>query len=424
MKWFIRAVAAIVVIGILVAGGLFWLGSRDGVLVASTLTGGKASSEVVARGKYLTQIGNCVGCHTAVNTPEFSGGSGLKTQFGTFFAPNITPDPEKGIGRWSADDFWQVLHNGKAPDGSLLYPAFPYQSYSHLSRADSDAIFSYLKTLPASDRQAPAHDLRTPFNMRFLLAFWRALYFRPADAVAQTPASDDAPLRGRHLVDGIAHCAECHTPRNRLGGMDVSRSLQGGKMSDGIWYAPALTGDTDGGLGHWSEQDIADLLLTGLSAHGAVVGPMSEALRGVQYLNGQDVSDIAVYLKSLPAAGLKSGSTGEVNDTLYSMGKKIYGQYCAACHQADGTGLDNAWPSLDGNSLVRGQDVTGLLRVIMDGGFTPTTEKTPQPYGMPPFRHFLNDLEIAAAATYIRNTWSNQSGGVNQRSVNRVRNID
>src|SRR5690606_4500195 len=215
-----------------------------------------------------------------------------------------------------------------------------------------------------------------------------------------------------------------HTPRNRLGGMDVSRSLQGGKMSDGIWYAPALTGDTEGGLGNWSEQDIADLLLTGSSSHGAVVGPMSEALRGVQYLNRQDVSDIAVYLKSLPVAGLKSGSTGEVNDTLYSMGKKIYGQYCAACHQADGAGLDKAWPPLDGNSLVRGQDVTGLLRVIMDGGFTPTTEKTPQPYGMPPFRHFLNDLEIAAAATYIRNTWSNQSGGVNQRSVNRVRNID
>lgn len=424
MKWLARIIAAIGIIGLLVAGGMYWLGSRDGELVVSSLPAGKAAQAVVARGKYLTQIGNCVGCHTAINTPEFSGGSGLKTQFGTFFAPNITPDPEHGIGRWTADDFWHALHNGKAPDGSLLYPAFPYQSYSHLSRADTDAIFSYLKTLPASDRQAPAHDLQMPFNMRPLLAFWRALYFRPAEAVAKTQDFADAPLRGKLLVQGVAHCAECHTPRDSLGGMDQNRPLQGGKMTDGIWYAPALTGDTDGGLGTWSNQDIADLLLTGSSAHGAVVGPMSEALRGVQYLNQRDVSDIAAYLKSLPEAGLKTEASGQVNDTLYSMGKKIYGQYCAACHQADGKGVANAWPPLDGNSLVRGHDVTGLLRVIMDGGFTPTTAKTPQPYGMPPFRHFLNDMEIAAAATYIRNTWGNESGGVNQRNVNRVRNMD
>lgn len=424
MKWLVRGLAAIVIIGLLVAGGMYWLGARDGELVPSTLSDGRVSEAVIARGKYLTQIGNCVGCHTAVNTAEFSGGSGLKTEFGTFFAPNITPDPDHGIGRWTADDFWQVLHNGKAPDGSLLYPAFPYQSYSHMSREDTDAIFSYLQTLPPSDRQAPAHDLQSPFNLRFLLAFWRALYFRPAPAVAKTEPSSDPLLRGRHLVDGVAHCAECHTPRDSLGGMDQSRPLQGGRMPDGIWYAPALTGDTDGGLGNWSEQDIADLLLTGASAHGSVVGPMSEALRGVQYLNARDVSDIAAYLKSLPVAGLKAGQSGDVNDTLYSMGRKIYGQYCAACHQADGKGVKGVWPSLAGNSLVRGEDTTGLLRVIMDGGFTPTTEKTPQPYGMPPFRHFLNDQEIAAATTYIRNTWGNESGGINRRSVNRVRNID
>ena len=424
MRWLSRILAAVAVLALLVAAVMYWLGSRDGPLVASALPEGDAPAAVIARGKYLTQIGNCVGCHTAVDTPAFSGGSGLKTEFGTFFAPNITSDPQHGIGNWTADDFWHALHNGKAPDGSLLYPAFPYQSYSHLSRADTDAIYSYLKTLPASDRQAPAHQLQQPFNMRFLLAFWRALYFRPADAVARTEPSGDALVRGRHLVEGVAHCAECHTPRNSLGGLEQSRFLQGGKMTDGIWYAPALTGDTDGGLGAWSAQDIAQLLLTGASAHGAVVGPMSEALRGVQYLNQQDVGDIALYLKSLPAVGLKTERSGQVNDTLYSMGKEIYGQYCAACHQADGKGVAQAWPALDGNSLVRGQDVTGLLRVIMDGGFTPTTAQTPQPYGMPPFRHFLNDLEIAAAATYIRNTWGNESGGVNQRDVNRVRNMD
>ncbi|PJX25690.1 hypothetical protein CAP48_06510 [Advenella sp. S44] len=424
MKWLSKVFASIVIVALLVAGTMYWLGSRDGTLVASSMPDGDASDAIIARGKYLAQIGNCVGCHTAVDTPEFSGGSALKTEFGTFFAPNITPDPQHGIGRWTADDFWHALHNGKRPNGALLYPAFPYQSYSHLSRADTDAIFSYLKTLPASDRQAPPHDLQAPFNMRFLLAFWRALYFRPADAVAHTEESDDPIVRGRHLVEGVAHCAECHTPRGSLGGMDQNRPLQGGKMPDGIWYAPALTGDQDGGLDAWSTQDIADLLLTGGSVHGFVVGPMSEALRGVQYLNQRDVSDIALYLKSLPAAGLKTESSGNVNDTLYSMGREIYGQYCAACHQADGKGVPQAWPALDGNSLVKGQDVTGLLRVIMDGGFTPTTAKTPQPYGMPPFRHFLNDMQIAAAATYIRNTWGNKSGGVDQRRVNRVRNID
>lgn len=424
MKWIGKTACAVVIAGLVGASALYWTGSRDGQMVASTLPAGKASPEIIARGQYLADIGNCAGCHTAVNTPLFSGGSALKTEFGTFYAPNITPDTQHGIGNWTSDDFWHALHNGKAPDGSLLYPAFPYQSYSHLSRADTDALFSYLQSLPASSREAPAHELRTPYNIRGLLAFWRALYFRPAEAVAQTESSDDAVVRGRHLVDGIAHCAECHTPRNGLGGMDLNRALQGGAMPDGIWYAPALTADKDGGLGAWSEQDIVDLLLTGTSDRGSVVGPMSEALRGVQHLTDQDAGDIAAYLKSLPAAGLTSTPGNDVNDTLYSMGKTIYGQYCAACHQDNGKGQGHQWPTLDGNSLVRHQDPTGLLRVIMDGGFAPSTKATPQPYGMPPFRHFLNDMQIAAVASYVRNSWSNQSGGVNQRQVNRVRNID
>src|SRR5690606_7262703 len=217
MKWLTRVLAAVVVIGLVLAGLMYWLGSRDGPQVTSALPEGDAPAAVIARGKYLTQIGNCVGCHTAVNTPEFSGGSGLKTEFGTFYAPNITPDQQHGIGNWTADDFWQALHNGKAPDGALLYPAFPYQRYSHLSRADCDARYSSLRTVPASDRQAPAHDVQQPFVMRFLLAFWRALYYRPADAVARAAPSQAALVRGRQLVEGVAHCAECHTPRDSMG---------------------------------------------------------------------------------------------------------------------------------------------------------------------------------------------------------------
>lgn len=424
MKWIRKAGWAVLAAGLIGACALYWIGSRDGPLVPSVLPAGNALPEVLARGKYLSDIGNCAGCHTAVNTPLFSGGSALTTEFGTFFAPNITADTQYGIGSWASDDFWHALHNGKAPDGRLLYPAFPYQSYSYLSRADSDAIFSYLQSLPTSQRQAPPHELRSPYNIRALLAFWRALYFERAPAIARTPTSDDAVLRGRHLVHGIAHCAECHTPRDSLGGMALSRSLQGGDMPDGIWYAPALTGDQNGGLGAWSQQDIADLLLTGASAHGAVVGPMSEALRGMQHLADQDAADIAVYLKSLPPAGLPTVSGGAVNDSLYTIGRKVYAQYCAACHMEDGKGKGRQWPPLDGNSLVRSPAPTGLLRVIMDGGFVPSTKATPQPHGMPPFRHFLSDMQIAAVATYVRNSWSNKSGGVNQRQVNHARNMN
>jgi mono/diheme cytochrome c family protein len=180
------------------------------------ITGGQTQQQLQARGAYLAQAGNCMGCHTAQGGRPYAGGHVLDTSIGTFITPNITPDPETGIGLWNEENFWQALHDGKARDGSPLYPAFPYTEYTKIMREDSDGIFAYLQSLPPVQQRNPPNRIHFPFNLRPLIYIWRALYF-DRGVYRSDDAKSDEWNRGAYLVQGLGHCNACHTARNPLG---------------------------------------------------------------------------------------------------------------------------------------------------------------------------------------------------------------
>lgn len=365
-------------------------------------------------GRYLATAANCAGCHTVTNGERFAGGPPLQTTFGTLYGPNITPSVEHGIGRWTAADFWNAMHNGQAPDGTPFYPAFPYPQYTRMTRSDTDAIYAYLMSQPAADTPSRSHELHFPYNQRRLLTVWRAMYFEPGILEAD-PAHDQIWNRGRYLVEGVGHCAACHTPRNRWAANDLRRSFQGAGMMDSNWYATALTGDVSG-LGKWSTDDIVQLLRTGSSRHGTAAGPMAEVVSdSTQYLDNQDLNAIAIYLKSLPP-GRQSPSLSLPSEAAMSVGSRLYEQHCVVCHQASGEGSPPAWPPLAGNPSVLAESPGNVVQMILKGGYAPTTRSVPKPHGMPPF-HGLSDNDIAALATYIRNSWGNEASPVSPHEV-------
>ncbi len=416
-----KVVAALLLILVAGTGLVFWLGYHEYNEPASSQASYDAS-RLIERGRYLASMGNCMGCHTAVGGKPYAGGRELATPFGRFYGPNLTPDNETGLGKWTADDFWRALHNGKAPDGSLLYPAFPYPSYRNVSRADADALYAYLGSLPAVEQPNRAHDLAFPYNQRFLIAGWRALYFRPEPLKNETGESEQW-VRGRYLVEGLAHCAECHTPRNRLGAMKSSEGLAGALIPGQLWYAPPLTADKVTGLGQWSEQDIVDLLKTGVSRQTHAAGPMAESVHlGFQHVADTDLQAMAVYLKALPEAGTDELAIGSPASTsVMETGGKIYEQQCVQCHQASGEGRSPAWPPLAGNISVLASSPVNAIRLVLSGGFAPSTKDNPQPHGMPPFGQSMSDQDVAAVVTFIRQSWGNQASTVSLPEVRRVR---
>ena len=418
---FLAGLALAVAAGI---GTLFWLGHREhDVAPVSSIVRPDESIQLVERGRYLARLGNCMGCHTEPGGAPYAGGRALPTPFGTFYGPNLTPDPEHGLGRWSAEDFWRALHHGKAPDGRLLYPAFPYPSYRYVSREDADALYAYLRSLPAVAKPDRDHDLAFPYDQRWLVAVWRAFYFRPTEREAAVAGQSEEWLRGRYLVEGLAHCAECHTPRNRLGAMVPEAGLAGSLIGGQSWYAPPLTGDRKTGLGEWTRQDIVDLLKTGISRHSHAAGPMAEAVhQGFQYASDADLDAMAAYLKSLPAAGTDTAAlSAAAPASLMELGGKLYEQHCAQCHGADGKGQPPAWPPLAGNLSVVAVAPDNAIHMVLSGGFAPSTAGNPQPHGMPPFAQALGDQDVAAVVTYIRQSWGNQASAVSLPDVRRVR---
>lgn len=378
-----------------------------------------------ARGAYLTQIGNCMGCHTAQNGQSYAGGHSLDTPIGTFITPNITPDQETGIGLWSEKDFWRALHDGKRRDGDPLYPAFPYTEYTKITREDSDAIFAYLQSLPPVQQRNPPSQIRFPFNFRPLIYIWRAFYFEQGIYQPDAGKSDEWN-RGAYLVQGLGHCNACHTTRNPLGASQ-GELLSGGQIMGSNWYAPSLTSLQEASTSDWLIDEIVQLLTAGLSSRATTTGPMADVVsQSLQYLSQDDAHAMAVYLQSLPRTGSHSrGKAPELTeevDKQLQYGNKIYETHCQSCHGNFGQGAPGAYPPLAGNRSITLASPINVIRSILYGGYAPVTASNPRPYGMPPFTQILNDEEIASVLSYIRNAWGNRGSMVTPAQVDRSRN--
>ncbi|AVP58250.1 cytochrome c [Pulveribacter suum] len=413
------------------SGWVLFLNRLDEAPLPALHAAAPASFEVVARGQYLARVGNCIGCHTARGGRDYAGGAGVQTPFGAIYAPNLTPHAGTGLGGWTAAEFWRAMHNGRSRDGRLLYPAFPYPNYTLVTREDSDALFAYLQSLEPVDNASPAHALRFPFNTQAALAVWRALFFRPAApseraVMAATPvdATQQARLnRGAYLVQGLGHCAACHTPRNAWGAPRARASLQGGMVAGQGWYAPALDMPSEAGLAGWDADDAAVLLATGVSARASVSGPMADVVfHSLQYWSEADMQAAVAWLQALPQRPPSaSGDAARPSQAALQRGEQLYGRHCAECHGNQGEGRAQAFPALAGNRAVLLQDPTNLVRLVLQGGYAPATAGNPRPFGMPPFMQTLSDQETADVLSFIRNAWGNEAGKVDTMAVHRAR---
>jgi mono/diheme cytochrome c family protein len=387
-----------------------------------------APAEQVARGRYLAVAGNCQPCHTQPGGQPYAGGRALATPFGLVYGSNLTSDRETGIGRWTADDFWQAMHDGRSRDGRPLYPAFPYPNFTLVSREDSDALFAYLGTLPPASRSNTPHELRRPFDQGWMLELWRLFFFRPADFRPDRTAS--APWnRGAYLVRGLGHCSACHARRNALGGFDDEASLAGG-MLDGLgWYAPSLQDPEEGGVGHWPREDVVRLLRDGIAPGASAGGPMAEVVRhSTQHLTAEDLLAVTTFLQSIDRGAGDTGRrvpTAPLTDAdpIMHSGRSLYEKHCSDCHGSAGEGRPPGYPGLAGNRAVVLDEPANVIRMVLDGGFPAATAGNPQPYGMPPFGHTLGDEEVAAVTTYVRAAWGNAARAVSAVQVNHLRGM-
>jgi len=272
------------------AAGLLLLGSAWAAL---------AQQGDAQRGQYLSKAAGCVGCHTEArdNAQPYAGGRALKTPFGTFYGPNITPHPETGIGRWTEQDFVRALREGRRPDGAHYFPAFPYPTFTRINDQDLRDLWAYLRTLPPSNRPSEPHNLRFPFGWRWPLWFWKLLFFT-SGPFTPDPSANAVVNRGSYLVNALGHCGECHTPRNFLGGMKRNRYLAGAKLGEGA----SAQNLTPARLKKKSDAEVKDFLQTGMTPDGDVAAEaMSEVVRNTtSQLTPADLDAVVAYLRSVP----------------------------------------------------------------------------------------------------------------------------
>jgi mono/diheme cytochrome c family protein len=381
----------------------------------------------VERGAYLARAGNCAACHTARGGPAYAGGEAIATPFGQVFGGNLTPDPVHGIGRWSADAFWRAMHEGRSRDGRLLNPAFPFDSFTHLTREDSDALHAFLRSQPPVAQPNPAQGLHFPYNLQAALAVWRTLYFTPGSFEPEAARSAEWN-RGAYLVRGLGHCAACHATRDALGGVRQGLQYTGGLMAAQGWYAPSLHNRQHGGTGHWDLATTVQFLKTGATLNAAPAqqaiaqGPMAEVVFfSTQHLSPSDLLAMAVYLQALDAPAPPPPAFPPAQAGQLELGEQVYQKHCIDCHGAQGQGAPGAYPALAGNRAVTMPSVVNSLQTILSGGFAPATAGHPQPYGMPPYRTLLTNAEVAAVASFIRQSWGNQGAAVTALDLQRLR---
>jgi mono/diheme cytochrome c family protein len=418
-----RILLGVVVIGVIVLGAAVWfirgpgpMAFADGPKVAladyhgANPTGVPASvaqADIVARGAYLTKAADCEACHTSKSGKPFAGGLGINLPFGTLYTTNITSDKETGIGNYSDQDFVNAVQRGIRHDGARLYPAMPYTSYTFITDADALAIKAYLFSLPPVHAPAPANTLGFPFNQRWSMIFWSAVF---VPNTRFEPDSSKTPQwnRGAYLAEALAHCGECHTPRNLAFALN-NRQKFAGALTAG-WRAFNITSDKTTGVGGWRDEDLVSYLARGhADGHGTASGPMGEAVdHSFNYFAPDDVRAVVAYLRTVPAiaspdlpatlAPPAPASHKQGGDTQDPRGKMVFEGACVSCHGWSGESSVSPFATFTGSWAVNDPSAINVAQIVISGTkrFTP-----PDAISMPAFGSAYTDTEIAAVANYI-----------------------
>jgi len=381
----------------------------------------KEPPELVARGKYLAKAADCAACHTAPGGAPFAGGLPMQSGFGTIYATNITPDPDHGIGRWSAEDFWRALHDGVRRDGQQLYPAMPYTSYRGMTRADADAIYAYVMQLRPMQVANRRTELNFLFNIRLGMLGWNLLFLHdslPAVSAGSSPAWQ----RGRYLVNVLGHCGECHTPRGVVGEMELSRSFTGFAL--GRVAAPDITPAGLAARG-WTAAALVAFLGRGLAPQGSAFSDMHPVIMlSTRNLTGDDLNAVATYLlgDNPPAAApLPAIDPADVGAEANGAGRVSYVALCAGCHGLEGNGMPNTVVAMRSNSTLRLADARNLIVAMLDGIGAENFPHRQSMQAMPGFADKLSDVEAAALANYLRATWGGQKADVTAAAIRALR---
>ena len=387
-----------------------------------------AGADLVARGEYLTRAADCAACHTAPGGKPFSGGLAFKLpMIGTLYSTNITPDPETGIGDWSDNEFVRALHEGVGKDGERLYPAFPYTSYTLMTRSDALAIKTYLFSLKAIKYTPPPNDVSFPFNQRYLMTFWNGL-FNPGHRFQPNADQPAEWNRGAYLVEALGHCGDCHTPRNILFGLKSHQKFAGALIQG--WKAYNITPDPQWGIGAWSDSHIGGYLSHGhADERSSASGPMAEVVdNSLRFLTDVDIRAMATYLKSVPAVSDASGAaavqTPSTQDQIaktvgldadgHSLGLQIFEGACASCHSFDGGGVIFAHASFLGNRTVNDPAGVNAIQAILEGTHLHTTRGK---IFMPDFGNGYSDAEIAAVVNFVTDRFGTSASAVTADQV-------
>jgi len=390
-------------------------------LLLAAAPGASAAADA-ERGRYLALAGNCGACHTRAGGEPFAGGLAFDTPFGTIYSSNITPDPKTGIGRWTAADLRRAMHEGIAADGSRLFPAFPYASFTKVTDADVDDIHAWLRTLKPVRYVPPDNSIL--FSMRWALAAWNKLYLEPGRFVPD-PKKPAEWNRGAYLVEGLGHCGACHTPRNAQMAEIRERALQGGVIPGAVapgklrdWSAVNLT-NAKHGLAAWTEADLVRYFRTGVSPRGSTLGPMHEVVtHSLRHLDEADLRAIAIYLKSV-AGPAYSGATVSVEQAR--PGAATYAERCEECHGPSGRGGFFTGPALAGSAIVQGENPATLINAILYGSTITREAGASNWEPMSAYADTLDDAEVAALANFLRGSWGNRAAPVTPEDVRRQR---
>ncbi|MCW6534243.1 c-type cytochrome [Sphingomonas lycopersici] len=383
-----------------------------------------AAADPHTRGEYVTRMADCEACHTAKGGTPFAGGRPFVLPFGTIYTPNITPDPETGIGKWTDAQFLAAVHKGIAPDGSRLYPAFPYASYTRLTDADVLAIKSYLFSLKPVRQANKPNTFGFPFNQRWLMGIWSA-FFNDDKRFQPVQEQSAAWNRGAYLVEAAGHCGECHTPRNLLQALDQRQKFAGGQAEG--WNAYNITSDRISGIGAWSNDELATYLTTGhAKGRGVASGPMHEAVAlSISKLTRSDIAAMVTYLRTVPAIRSdrlpQPAGPAPASPKLASIdnpvGKRMFEGNCVACHAWTGAGAIIEEARLTGVRSVNDPTATNVAQMILNGAGRPGTGR---PY-MPSFADAYSDSEVAAVANYVTARFGAAGSSITPKEVAALR---